>query len=100
MKKLLTLTGITGLVASSILMVACQTASTNQAELTASKKEFLLANQASGSSPSRPQSNNRLSTDWRIESFGRSLQREIVLRVSDCDEGQDLCRETKPIQRI
>jgi hypothetical protein len=43
MKKLLTLTGIAGLGAILILMAACQTAATNQAELTASKKEFLLA---------------------------------------------------------
>ena len=43
MKKLLTLTGIVGIGALLILMAACQTAATNQAELTASKKEFLLA---------------------------------------------------------
>jgi hypothetical protein len=43
MKKLLALTGIAGLGAILILMAACQTAATNQAELTASKKEFLLA---------------------------------------------------------
>jgi hypothetical protein len=43
MKKLLTLTGIAGIGAVLILMEACQTAATNQAELTASKKEFLLA---------------------------------------------------------
>ena len=43
MKKLLTLTGIAGIGAVLMLMAACQTAATNQAELTASKKEFLLA---------------------------------------------------------
>jgi hypothetical protein len=43
MKKLLTLTGIAGIGAVLILIAACQTAATNQAELTASKKEFLLA---------------------------------------------------------
>jgi len=43
MTKLLTLTGIAGIGAVLILMAACQTAATNQAELTASKKEFLLA---------------------------------------------------------
>src|SRR6266545_4979556 len=43
MKKLLTLAGIGGIGAVLILMAACQTAGTNQAELTASKKEFLLA---------------------------------------------------------
>jgi len=43
MKRLLTLMGIAGIGAVLILMAACQTAATNQAELTASKKEFLLA---------------------------------------------------------
>jgi hypothetical protein len=43
MKKLLTVTRIAGIGAVLILMAACQTAATNQAELNASKKEFLLA---------------------------------------------------------
>ena len=43
MKKLFTLTGIAGTGAVLMLMAACQTVATNQAELTASKKEFLLA---------------------------------------------------------
>ncbi len=43
MKKLFTLTSIAGAVAVLALITACQTATTNQAELTASKKEFLLA---------------------------------------------------------
>jgi hypothetical protein len=43
MRKLFTLTSITSIGAALTLMAACQTVSTNQAELTASKKEFLLA---------------------------------------------------------
>ena len=43
MKNLLKLTGIASVVAVLALMAACQTATTNQAELAASKKEFLLA---------------------------------------------------------
>src|SRR5205807_642459 len=42
-KKRLTLTNIASAAAVLALMVACQTATTNQAELAASKKEFLLA---------------------------------------------------------
>jgi hypothetical protein len=42
-KKLLTRTSIAGIGAVLILMAACQTVATNSAELTASKKEFLLA---------------------------------------------------------
>jgi hypothetical protein len=43
MRKLFTLTSITSIGAVLALMSACQTVATNQAELTASKKEFLLA---------------------------------------------------------
>jgi hypothetical protein len=43
MKNLLKLTGVASVVAVLALMAACQTATTNQAELAASKKEFLLA---------------------------------------------------------
>src|SRR5206468_12988824 len=42
MKKLLTLTRFVGSVTVLVLLTACQTVATNQAELTASKKEFLL----------------------------------------------------------
>jgi len=42
MKKLLTLTSFVGSVTVLVLLTACQTVATNQAELTASKKEFLL----------------------------------------------------------
>jgi len=42
-KKPLTLTSIAGIGAVLTLMAACQTVATNQAELAASKKEFLLA---------------------------------------------------------
>jgi len=43
MKKLLTPTRIISTMAVLALMAACQTVATNQAELAASKKEFLLA---------------------------------------------------------
>jgi len=43
MKKLLTITRINSTMAVLALMAGCQTVATNQAELAASKKEFLLA---------------------------------------------------------
>jgi hypothetical protein len=43
MKQLVTVTKITGAVLTLALIAGCQTISTNQAELAASKKEFLLA---------------------------------------------------------
>src|SRR6184192_3742992 len=43
MRQILTLTNIGGSMAALALMVACQTVATNDAELAASKKEFLLA---------------------------------------------------------
>src|SRR6201993_4106677 len=43
MKQLSTLRNIVGVTAALALMVACQTVATNDAELVASKKEFLLA---------------------------------------------------------
>jgi long-subunit acyl-CoA synthetase (AMP-forming) len=44
MRQVLTLTNIGGSMAAALaLMVACQTVATNDAELAASKKEFLLA---------------------------------------------------------
>src|SRR6266480_2591419 len=43
MKKLLTITSVGGIGALLALMASCQTVATNQAELGASKKEFLLA---------------------------------------------------------
>ena len=43
MKNLLKLTSIAGIGAVLAVMAGCQTVATNQAELAASKKEFLLA---------------------------------------------------------
>jgi hypothetical protein len=43
MKKISRLTSITGTMAALALIAACQTVATNNAELVASKKEFLLA---------------------------------------------------------
>jgi len=42
MKQLSTLTNVIGVMAALMLMAACQTVATNDAELAASKKEFLL----------------------------------------------------------
>jgi hypothetical protein len=42
MKKISSLTSITGAMAALALIAACQTVATNNAELAASKKEFLL----------------------------------------------------------
>jgi hypothetical protein len=42
MKQLLTLTSVVGAMAALVLMTACQTVAVNDAELAASKKEFLL----------------------------------------------------------
>jgi hypothetical protein len=43
MKQLFTLTTVGGAMAALILMAACQTIATNNAEIAASQKEFLLA---------------------------------------------------------
>src|SRR4029434_2959931 len=43
MKNLVILTNIVGTIATLALMAACQTVATNDAELAASRKEFLLA---------------------------------------------------------
>src|ERR1051326_2853987 len=43
MKQLVTVTKITGAMLTLALIAGCQTVSTNQAELAASRKEFLLA---------------------------------------------------------
>jgi hypothetical protein len=43
MKQLSTLTSVVGATAAMMLMAGCQTVATNDAELAASKKEFLLA---------------------------------------------------------
>ncbi len=43
MKQLSTLRNVVGVTAALVLMAACQTVATNDAELAASKKEFLLA---------------------------------------------------------
>lgn len=43
MKQVLTLTNLVGATAALMLIAACQTVATNDAELVASKKEFMLA---------------------------------------------------------
>src|ERR1700741_2572240 len=43
MKQVATLTSLVGVTAALVIMAGCQTVATNDAELIASKKEFLLA---------------------------------------------------------
>src|SRR6476619_1591620 len=100
MKQLSTLTKVVGATAALALMVACQTVAINDAELAASKKEFLLAQSGfkviTVTTPKQQQAINGLA-QYRV---GREIQRQIVLCFSDCDQGQDLCRETKTVQRL
>jgi hypothetical protein len=64
MKQLMIVTKITGAVLGLALIAGCQTVSTNQAELTASKKEFLLAQSGfkviTVTTPKQQQAINRL----------------------------------------
>ena len=82
------------------LMSACQTVATNDAELVASKKEFLLAQSGfkviTVTTPKQQQAVNGLA-QYRVN---REVQREIILCFSYGHEGQDLRRKTKAIQRL
>ena len=101
MRKLSTLTSIAGIGAVLALMAACQTVATNDAELVASKKEFLLAQSGFKVITVTTPSSNRLSMDRRGTGLPAvKYQWETILRFSYGDEGQDLCRETKTIQRL
>jgi hypothetical protein len=68
-KKLLTLTTIAIAMTALVLMSACQTVATNDAELVASKKEFLLAQSAfkviTVTTPKQQQAINGL-TQYRV----------------------------------
>jgi ABC-type amino acid transport substrate-binding protein len=81
-------------------MSACQTVATNDAELAASRKEFLLAQSGfkvvTVTTPKQQQAINALA-QYRVSAV---VSGEIVLRVSHWDEGQDLCRKTKAIHRL
>ena len=69
MKTLITLTSIVGIAAVLALMAACQTIATNDAELAASKKEFLLVQsgfkQITVTTPKQQQAINGL-TQYRV----------------------------------
>ena len=96
MRKLSTLTSIAGIGAVLTLMAACQTVATNDAELAASKKEFLLAQSGfkviTVTTPKQQQAINGLSP---IQGLGCEVQRETILCFSHGDEGQDLVGKQK-----
>ena len=101
MKKLITLTMIASIGAALALMAACQTVTTNDAELVASKKEFLLAQSGFRViTVTTPKATTGYQWTSSVHGLGSKIQRQIVLRVSHRDEGQDLCRKTKTIQRL
>lgn len=78
------------------LMTACQTVTTNDAELAGSDKEFLLAQSGfrviTVTTPGQQQAINGLA-QYRVSAV-------IVLRLSHYKEGQDLRWATKAIQRV
>ncbi len=98
MKKLLTLTGIGGIGAVLALFAACQTTGTTDV---IAQKEALLAQSGfkviTVTTPQQQQAVANL-TLGRVTAV--KYKGKLYLRVSDWDEGQDLRRETRPIQRI
>jgi len=68
MKQLFTLTTVGGAMAALILMAACQTVATNNAEIAASQKEFLLAQSGfkviTVTTPKQQQAINGLAQYW------------------------------------
>ena len=97
MKKLLTLTGIGSAVLA--LLAACQT-TTGTSDVIA-QKEALLTQSGfkviTVTTPAQQQAVSRLTCG---QGHSRDVQREDVLRVSHWHEGQDLRRETSPIQHL
>jgi len=88
MKQLSTLANLVAATAALILMAACQAVATNNAELAASKKEFLLAQSGfkvvTVTTPKQQQAINGLAP---VPGLGREVSGQIVLRVSHCEEG-------------
>ena len=77
-KKLLTLTTIAIAMAVLALMAACQTVATNDAELAASKKEFLLAQSGfKVITVTTPKQQQAISGSGSIQGLGRQIQRQI-----------------------
>ena len=101
MKKLLTLMGIAGIGAVLILMAACQTAATNQAELAASKKEFLLAQSGfrviTVTTPKQQQAINGLA-QYRVSAVRYSGKLYYVFPTATKDK--IYVGRQKPVQRI
>ena len=98
MKKLLTLTGIAGIGAVLALLAACQTTGTGDV---IAQKEALLAQSGFKDYNSHdPKAATGSESTHCGQGHSRSLQREIVLCVSDWDERQDLLRTPKAIQRL
>src|SRR5437762_12948668 len=101
MRKRPTLTSIAGIGAVLTLMAACQSVATNDAELAASKKEFLLAQSGfKVITVTTAKQQEAINGFTAVQGLGCEVQRQIVLCISDCDQGQDLCRETKTVQRL
>lgn len=102
MKKLLTtLTGIVSATAILALVAGCQTVATNQAELATSKKEVLLAQAGfKAKTVTTPKAATTAKPAGRRQGLGGEVPGEIILRVSDSEEGPDPRREPSPIQRV
>ena len=101
MKQLSTLANLVAATAALMLMAACQTVATNDAELAASRKEFLLA-QSGFKVITVTTSQQQQAIKWPdpVQGIGRERQWQVVLRISDCEEGQNLRGETKAIQYL
>ena len=86
MKKLLTLTSIASIGAVLILISACQTTGAGGGEV--SRKEALLS-QSGFKVVTVTDPKQKQAVEWTCpgQVFGREVQREVVLRVSHCDEG-------------
>ena len=101
MRKLSTLTSIAGIGAVLTLMAACQTVATNDAELAASKKEFLLAQSGfKVITVTTAKQQQAISGSGSIQGLGCEVQWETILCFSYGDEGQDLRREAKTVRRL
>src|ERR1700751_3804642 len=88
MKQLATLTSLVGVTAALVIMAGCQTVATNDAELIASKKEFLLAQSGfKVITVTTPQAATGYQWSSSIQGFGCEVSGQVVLRVPHCQEG-------------
>ena len=98
MKKLLTLTGIGSIGAVLALLAACQTTGTT--DVIAQKEAYLTQSGFKVITVTTPQQQQAVSWTYPGQGLGCDVQQEDVLRVSHRHEGQDLRRETSPIQQV